>query len=271
MSSSAASKSTWVLMRGLARESGHWCGFPDRLRAALGDSATVITPDTPGNGRRRQGPVPRTLGRSLDIVRADVEAEAPAATRGPTFVFGISMGGMIALEWAKRYGGELAGVVVGNASAGNLSRPWQRMRATNWPTLARSFLERDVTTRESAILRMVANDTSARPSTLAAWVDIARARPPVPRCALDQLLAATRFRAPEGPLGCPLLVLLGEGDRLVHPDCSRKLARHYGAPLATHPTAGHELSQDAPDGLIEHLLGFAAAQTRDRTLRTAQS
>ncbi len=261
----APANATWVLLRGLARESGHWVDFPDRLRAALGDGASVIALDTAGNGRRRHGPVPRTLAGTMELVRSDLDAIAPAAQRGATYVFAISMGGMIALEWAKRHGGELAGVVVGNSSAGDLSPPWHRMWPRQWSTIASSFFIRDARRREAAILDMVANHAGAREETLAAWVEVARTRPPVARCALDQLLAAMRFRAPRGPLGCPLLLLLGEGDRLVNPACTRKLARHYGVPLACHPTAGHELSHDAPDWVIERLVEFAAGQAALRT------
>ncbi|RYY52271.1 MAG: alpha/beta hydrolase, partial [Comamonadaceae bacterium] len=41
---------TWVLLRGLTREAGHWGAFPDLLRAQLQSGTRVIALDLPGNG-----------------------------------------------------------------------------------------------------------------------------------------------------------------------------------------------------------------------------
>lgn len=45
---------TFVLLRGLAREAGHWGDVARRLRRRLGDGADVIALDLPGNGLRHR-------------------------------------------------------------------------------------------------------------------------------------------------------------------------------------------------------------------------
>lgn len=247
---------TWVLLRGLAREAGHWGPFVDALAAAQ-PGARVITIDTPGNGRRRDTPVPDTLEGSMEQVRADLEAAAPAATRGPTFVFAMSMGGMIALAWAKAHPGELAGVVVGNTSVGGLSPFWKRMRPGVWPALFANLMRQDIVEREASILRMVVNDPAARAAAHPLSVEVMRARPNRAANARAQLTAAARFRAPAAPLSPPLLVLTSDGDRLCHADCSRAVAKLYGAPIEVHDHAGHDLGWDAPAWTIDKLVAFA--------------
>jgi pimeloyl-ACP methyl ester carboxylesterase len=56
----------------------------------------------------------------------------------------------------------------------------------------------------------------------------------------------------------PALVLVGDGDRLVSPGCSRALASHLGVELRVHPTAGHDLSLDAGPWFAAEVARFAA-------------
>jgi alpha-beta hydrolase superfamily lysophospholipase len=252
----SARPTTFFLLRGLAREAGHWGDFVDRLRVAQ-PGAEVHCLDAPGNGSRRDVPVPRTLEGSMEHVRRDAEVLVPAARRGPTFVFAMSMGGMIALAWAKAHGAELAGVAIANSSVSGLSPFYRRMRPGVWPRLFANFVRRDVVAREASILRMVSNDAAAREAALPGWARIIQERPNTTVSARAQLRAAMRFRAPEPPLAAPLLVLSSEGDRMVHPSCSAGIARHYGAETRIHPTAGHDLGLDAPGWLVEQLVNFA--------------
>jgi pimeloyl-ACP methyl ester carboxylesterase len=63
--------------------------------------------------------------------------------------------------------------------------------------------------------------------------------------ALRQLWAAARFSTPRAAPQLPLLVLASAADGLVDPRCSQRLAQAWGAPMRTHPTAGHDLPLDA--------------------------
>jgi pimeloyl-ACP methyl ester carboxylesterase len=78
-----------------------------------------------------------------------------------------------------------------------------------------------------------------------------------------QVFAASRWRAPSR-LDVPALFLVGKRDRLVHPDCSRQLARRYGAELVEHPDAGHDLTTDASEWVVEQVLRFTRRNMRTR-------
>ena len=70
-----------------------------------------------------------------------------------------------------------------------------------------------------------------------------------------QVFAASRWRAPSR-LDVPALFLVGKRDRLVHPDCTRQLARRYRAEIVEHPDAGHDLTTDASEWVVEQMLRF---------------
>ena len=250
----------WILLRGLGREAGHWAGFPQLLRAAF-PGAVVLTPDLPGCGTRNDEAAPARVPALTQAVRAAVNSEG--ASRGTaaatTWLLGLSLGAMVALEWARRHPDEIAGVVLVNGSSGSLSPFWRRLRPAALLGLTRAALAPTLAGREARIFGL----TSTRPerATLAipAWVALAEAHPVRPANFARLLVAAATYRSSqadltaEAPARPPVLVAVGAGDRLAHPTCSGRLAEALGAPLAVHPTAGHELPLDDPDWLVAEL------------------
>jgi pimeloyl-ACP methyl ester carboxylesterase len=242
-----------VLLRGLVRESEHWGAFVDDLRAAHPSLQPHVV-DLPGNGRRHREPSPLTVAEMVDAARADLAL--PSGSR-PLLV-AVSLGGMVAMEWARRFPDELAGVVLANSSLARLNPPWERIRLRVWPDVLRALGLRDVAARERHILSIVSNRVEVHGREGERWAEIARLRPVSRRNAVRQLVAAARFRGPDGPLRVPALVLVGDGDRLVSPACSRALAAHLGVELRAHPSAGHDLSLDAGPWMATQVADFAA-------------
>ncbi len=236
------SRDRWILLRGLTREVSHWGDFGATLAAAL-PGTEVVPIELPGAGTLREARWPGDVAAAMEDVRVRA-----GAWRGRTFVFGMSLGGMVTLEWAARHGGELAGIVVGASSARDLSRPWQRLRPAALPAILGGRLRRDVAAREAAIVRVVTNRADRWAEVATRWTEIARARPVSGAAARDQLAAALRWNAP-ARLEVPALFMVGTTDKLVEASCSRALARRFVAPLVEHPTAGHDLSTDEPHWL----------------------
>ena len=253
---------TWFLLRGLTREAGHWGRFVPDLRAALPD-ANIHTIDLPGAGAHHRVAWPETVHAAMEHVRADAERIAPRAQRGRTFVFALSLGGMITIEWAARYPRELTGVVIGGTSSGRLSPFYQRARPGAWWRMIAAGVGPPGARRERGILAMVSTRRDLHQETSISWAEIARLRPMSRAATTGQLLAAIRWRAPATAPRVPMLLLVGDGDRMVHPDCSRQLAARWRVPLAVHASAGHELTLDAGDWVVEQLVRFAASQPRD--------
>lgn len=246
----AAPRDTWILMRGLSREAGHWGGFVPALGAAL-PGAEVVAVDLPGVGACRDEAWPATIIEAMELVRARA---ASRLSGGRTFVFGVSLGGMITLEWAARHPGELAGVVVGASSASDVAPFWKRMRPRALAAMVAAGARGDAA-REAAIVRVICNHADVWAETTAAWQAIQRDRPIAAATTRRQLVTAARWRAPAS-LSVPSLFLVGDADRLVHADCSRALAGRYRAPLRVHPTAGHDLTTDAGSWVAEQITGW---------------
>ncbi len=231
----------WVLLRGLGREAAHWEDFPEQLQSALG-GATVQAVDLPGTGVRCAVPSPLTIAEIMEATRSTlaVPSNGNASVR---FVLGISLGGMVALEWAARYPGEVAGVVIINCSAGGICKPWQRLRPRAWWPLLQAVICTDVVTRERRVLQLTSHvDPDNR--CLHRRAQIFLSRPLRLHNLLRQLIAAVLFKVPLLPARTPILVLAGAGDRLVNPACAQALQNALGAELRMHPTANHDLPLD---------------------------
>lgn len=239
---------TWIFLRGLTREARHWGDFPQRFQAALPE-AVILTPDLPGNGSRYRETSPWRIETSMEAVRADL---ARQGHRPPYRLLALSLGGMVALAWATRHPQEIEAAVLLSTSLRPHNPLLHRLRPAAWPVLLQ-LLTAPLETRERAILEL----TSQRPREMAGlvpdWVDWARQCPVTRRNALRQLLAAARFRLRQKP-SVPLLLLAGVEDRMVSPQCTRALAATWNLAPILHPTAGHDLTLDAPEWVVDQVL-----------------
>jgi pimeloyl-ACP methyl ester carboxylesterase len=250
--------STWVLLRGLTRESGHWGAFPALLRASL-PSAQIVLLDLPGNG---------ALNAHRSPTRIDAMArwcDEQMRSRGiapPFHLLAVSMGAMVAIEWAVHDPSAIAGCVLINTSLRPFDPWYRRLRPASYPRLLRFALGGARNARhEAAILALTSRNPAAAGSVLNDWVALRAERPVSHRNALRQLLAAACYRAPASPPEVPLLVLTSRGDALVHPRCSQQLAQRWHAQIAVHPWAGHDLPLDDGPWVAEQIAGWLRKST----------
>lgn len=248
---------TWVLLRGLTREHGHWGDFPALLQAALPVGSRVITPDLPGNGTLWQQRSPASVPEMVDALRLDLQRQG---LRGPCQVLAMSLGAMVTVDWMHRHPDEVSDAVLVNTSLRPYSPPWRRLHPQHYPTILRLLLMQAPSQAwESAILGMTTRHPRVPTSALLAdWLRMRAQRPVSTANGLRQLWAATRYQAPRCAPPVPVLLLNGQGDRLVHPSCSCVLAASWGAPLIRHPTAGHDLPLDAGPWVVQQVLAWQA-------------
>ncbi len=244
-----------VLVRGLAREAGHWHGF-DRVLIERLAPVKVEHHDLAGNGAQWW----RRSSSSIERLAADLRERVWAAGQQPPIVIAVSLGAMASLAWSMRWSGDpIRGLVVINTSVGGLCKPWQRMRIAGLLRTLGALVEADPVARELAILSLTSarfgNDLAlAREQAL-----IHERRPVARRNVLRQMLAGARFRAHAPlPRPLPLLVLNGADDRLVDPICSRRIAASFAGRLEVHPRAGHDLTLDDPQWCAEKIADWMA-------------
>jgi pimeloyl-ACP methyl ester carboxylesterase len=239
----------WILLRGLTREHAHWGDFPERLQEAF-PGHRFHTIDLPGTGVHYREDSPDQMPAIREAVRRQVDH-----ITGPYSILALSMGGMVALDWAQHgETGEIQQLVLINTSS-RFSRPWHRMRPAVWPRVLRLMARRELFDREKEILTM----TSNRPVTLELakqWYRIQRQRPVSLANARRQLMAAVSYRpSPVRPLPDALL-LASRGDRIVHWKCSQAMEQRWQWTLRLHPDAGHDLPLDDADWVIRQIQGW---------------
>lgn len=242
---------TWVFLRGLAREARHWGDFPARFRATCGGD--ILVPDLPGNGRLWAETSPTRVEDMVEACRHRLREQGKVP---PYYLLGLSMGGMVAVAWARRHPEECLGVVLINTSL----RPHGRLHERLHPGAMTALLRMSATggvERERAILELTSARAAELRHVLTDWSDWARECPVSRGNALRQLFAAARFSAPEKP-EAPLLILAGARDRMVHPACSRRLAHAWNTDFALHPTAGHDLPLDDGDWVANEVRNWLA-------------
>lgn len=241
-----------LLIMGMSFSSRAWDSLPVRLA----DSFRVVLFDNRGTGRS-------TLHRRLYRVRhlaEDAAAVLDAAGVESAHVFGVSMGGMVALELALRHEDRVRSLALGATCAS-----WFRSRKMAPRTLA-TMVTASLLGRRAEMLPplFVSLEHLARdPEGFARWhAGVERSGP------LASMLqtAAIVLHSTERRLSrlrVPALVMTGDRDLLIPPENARHLAEVLRADLLVLEGAGHCFPVERPDAtvaaLVQHALGAAEA------------
>ncbi|MCB9027015.1 MAG: alpha/beta hydrolase [Bdellovibrionaceae bacterium] len=230
---------TWLLLRGLGRETGHWAKFPDVLAKKF-PSDEIKMLDLPGAGEFHDIRPPLSISGFVDFLREQLDKKPP---QYPLHLVAISLGGMIALEWMRQYPTTLQAGILINASLGNLSPFYHRLRWQIYPSFFGNIILLREEEREKALLNILVNRKDQHDLLAKEWAQVNRDRPLKGQYFLQQLVAASHYRITE-KVKVPTLLLVGLGDNLVSPKCSEDIHKEFGYPLVQHPWGGHDLTVD---------------------------
>lgn len=234
----ADARATLVALHGLGDHSGLYPMIGEVLAAK---GIAVLTPDLRGNGR---SPGQRGYIEAWDDLREDlgrllVRARAEAPGR-PVFLLGMSLGGLVVLDYALHDSRGLQGVIALSPPLGALGVPAPllalgRVLSRVWPRFSLETgmdlmgLSRDA----SVVERVLADPLFHRRGTARLSTEVTR--------------TIVRVQAEAGRLAVPLLVQHGAADRMVPPDGSRRFVARAGHPdkrLIEYPGAYHALLAD---------------------------
>jgi pimeloyl-ACP methyl ester carboxylesterase len=258
---------TWVFLRGLTRESRHWGSFVEVFRGAVPDARVVLL-DLPGNGRLNGERSPASVARMAAFCRVELLRQR---VEPPYYVLAMSLGAMVAAEWAATHPEELRGCVLINTSLRPFSPLRQRLRPETYgPLLALALLGGIHRHRETTILRLTSARKDQHAEVLQRWLQLRRERPVSRANALRQMLAAAGYRAPELAPRTPMLLLASARDRLVDPGCSKAIAEAWRSALAIHPESGHDLPLDDPEWVAAQIRSWLDAAGTDGTSAKAE-
>jgi len=242
-----------LLIMGLGYPSVMWF----RTRPVLAERYRTIAFDNRGVGRSDCPPGPY----SIPLMAADAAAVLDACGCESAHLYGVSMGGMIAQEFALQYPDRVRSVILGCTAAGgphavradpevieflrqrNNEDPVAALEAAvpyiYDPATPRTLIDEDIALRKQWLPRP--ESYFAQLQGIVAWEAYSR---------LDQIQA-------------PTLVIHGESDRLI-PFGNGELiaAKIPGARLVRLPHAGHIYATDQGEKAQAAILEFLASQTR---------
>lgn len=240
-----------LLIMGLGVTSHMW----HRTRPHLTQGFQTLAFDNRGVGRSDTpaGPYP------IPLMASDAAAVLDAANVHSAHIFGISMGGMVAQEFALQYPKRVRSLILGCTSAGG-------------PRAVRAEAE-------ATQMLMARSKMSPEQATEAAVPFIYDRATPRERIDEDAAIRLRWFPRHEGyaaqlqgilaweaysrlcAINVPTLVIHGESDRLVPPDNARLIAdRIPGAKIVIIPRASHIFATDQPEAAHDAILRFLAAQ-----------
>ncbi len=247
----------WILLRGLARESAHWGAFVPLLQSTF-PNARITLLDLPGTGCFHRETSPNTIKAITDEVRR--HALDNGVIEQPVTILALSLGAMVAWEWMHRYPEDICGAILMNTSFADLSPFYQRLRWQSYGKFIALTMTRDLHNREAKILQLTSNRRNRDEQIIQAWEQIQKDRPISLKNSFRQIIAAASYRPGDIKPKQPVLLLNGQGDRLVSPACSEAIHKKWNLELHSRIGSGHDLTLDDGAWVVLQLKAWLAQQ-----------
>jgi 3-oxoadipate enol-lactonase len=231
--------------------------------AALAGTARVLAVDLPGFGRSPLPPEPWTVDSAAGQVGALLDT---LGLSGRVVVGGLSMGGYVAMAFARRFPDRLAGLILADTRAEPDDDAGKATRA-KMIDLART--QGSAAVVDAMLPKLLAPD--ARPDVAATVRALGARQKPE---AVAAGLAALRDRPDAAPgldaVAAPTLVIVGEHDAVTPPTLAAAMAgRVYGSEQVTIPGAGHLSNLENPEAFTAAVARFLAERAPAAKLANA--
>jgi len=238
-----------LLIMGLSYPSYMW----HRSRPVLAERYRTIALDNRGVG---QSDAPPGV-YSIALMASDAAAVLDAAGVESAHIFGVSMGGMIAQEFALQYPKRVRSLILGCTTA---SGP-HAVQAK--PAVLQTLMRQDMTPESKEAIIPFIYDAATPRERIDEDMAIRMRWYPTPQGYAGQLQGLLGWEAYSriAHITAPTLVIHGETDRLIPPANASLIAERIpGAKLALIPHASHIFETDQPGAARNALLEFLAAQ-----------
>lgn len=231
---------------------GAHCQVWDELAARLGKDMRVITPDLPGHGA-----APMLAPFTIEHMVDQLAAAAPAQC----MVAGWSLGGQLALAWARRYPQQVTRLMLIAATPRFVSAPdWPHGMALEVFAEFSASLTRDVVaTLRRFLLLQTQGDAQARQVARQLEAALILQALPDGSVLIETLrwLQTTDLRAMLPEITQPTLVIHGDRDRIAAPAAGEYLAAQLPhARLALLAGAAHAAFISDPDAVCQLMTDF---------------
>jgi pimeloyl-ACP methyl ester carboxylesterase len=224
----------------------------------------VISFDNRGTGRSDKPDIPYTMKMMADDARGLLDAIGVDSAH----VFGMSMGGMIAQEFALNYPNKLRSLILGCTNCGGTKMTLPSQEALAFllgPEMAK--LSAEERARQTVPWLWTQEYIDNNPRAVELFVAVTVEYPtPVHgyRCQAKAIMAHDTYdRLPQ--ITAPTLVITGDADRLIPADNSRILASTIpSAELVILENAGHGFITDARAKATRTMLDFLSRHSKGK-------
>ena len=230
-------------------ESYHWWDFLPRLQNLYkNDQFSAV--DILGNGQFCSAKTPLSIKKNISALQNQINFE------GRKIIIGFSLGGILALEWARNHPEEVEAIILINCSSRD-SAFYKRLKLSAIYNIIKMGLKTNLSVREQNILQMTTNglDSNQLKEIASDWGNRSQQFPVKSINFFRQLVLAGFMKKNNQPT-VPTLILCSEKDKVVSSDCSKTIAKKWNCPVMTHPTAGHDLTLEDPDWVIDQINQF---------------
>jgi pimeloyl-ACP methyl ester carboxylesterase len=243
-----------LLIMGLGWTSAMWY----RTQPILSAQYRTVAFDNRGVGRSDVPSGPYPIAR----MAGDAAAVLDAGGIDRAHLFGVSMGGMIAQEFALQYTERVDALILGCTASGGP----HAVQAE--PEVLQALFRRGLSPDEFAeLINPFIYDSSTPRERIEEDMVLRKKWQPTEAGYLGQLHGIMAWEAysrlPQ--IAAPTLVIHGETDRLIPPANASLIAKRIpGAKLAMIPNAGHVLSTDQPAAVHRVILDFLHSVSASR-------
>lgn len=248
-----------VLIMGIGLRGAHWFAIQDKLAGGY----RVIVPDNRGTGRSDKPEIPYTA----KMMAQDVAGLLGVLGISAANIFGYSLGGMIAQEFALNYPERLDSLILGCTSCGGTKSVPLTAEAIAF-SLELANLP-SIEDKARAWIPWLWNKEfiENNPAAIKRFTAIYCEYPTLSQAFLSQANVLfthdTYDRLPD--IKAPTLVIAGSGDRLQPYENSKLLAsRIPNAELAIIENAGHQFFADSTEKAIKIILDFLRRHSKAR-------
>lgn len=234
-----------VLLHGFPMDGRIWDGQLE----GLSDVARVIVPDLPGFGRSASAASPFSMASLAD----DVHELLGQLDALPCVLGGLSMGGYIALAFARKYAGDLTGMILADTRADEDS-PQAKAGRQKMIDLVRAGGAKAVA--EAMLPKVLPPDADAEVVSRLREIMLG-----CPVATIENALAAMRDRADStdvlAGLDVPILFIVGEKDAASSPKVAEEMYRKARrGTLAVIRGAGHVSTMERPGEVVAAIAAF---------------
>ena len=249
-----------LLIQGYGAYSGHWASqIP-----SFSQEYRVISFDNRGTGRSDKPRMPYTMKMMADDAKGVLDAVGVSSAH----VFGVSMGGMIAQEFALNYPDKVRSLILGCTFCGGaraIPPTPEALAFLTSPEMAKLSVEERA--RVAVPWLWTQEFIDKNPEAVEMYVAITSKYPTPPHGFACQAQAIAFHDTYErlSQIKAPTLVIVGDADRIIPAENSRILAsRIPNAELVILENAGHDFFVEAAAECNRAILDFLRRHSKDK-------